>query len=74
MIRGSLSVAKLEADGWPIFSHVHDLCEREAALPFALKHMRENGEQAVFFIRQDGAHEVWDRGQLEKWAAGRPGL
>lgn len=66
---GILMEARLEVDGFPMVMVTHSRMERrEDAMAYALKYMREDFKQTLLFVRLDGFHEAWGRGQLEQWA------
>lgn len=44
---------------------------RNEAMERALQYMRNHARQCLFFMRRDGEHECWHRGQLERWISGR---
>lgn len=60
---GCLFEARIESDNFPMFALIHSCTRRSEARSYALRNSRE---AAVLFIRHDGFHESWDRGELER--------
>ncbi len=72
-IYGIAMETRLDFSAHPISKLLHlHLEERENAKAFALQYMREIFVPCVIFVRQDGQHEVWHRGELEEWAKPNP--
>lgn len=66
---GQLMTARIGDDGFPIVQFLTYGAElRTNARAIALKHMRERCEICVIFVRSDGMHESWNRGELENEA------
>lgn len=61
--------AQVEPDGFPMLQLLErPLASRSDARSHALDYMRQEMKQCVLFIREDGQHEAWSRGELEKEA------